>query len=249
MTNAPHMTPKAARAAFAHVDTWVFDLDNTLYPPGCDLWPRIDARMTIFMCDLFGIDGLSARALQKHYYRQYGTTLRGLVEEHRVSAEEFLAFVHDIDRSSLPPDHSLAAAIAALPGRKLILTNGSRRHAVATAKQLGIDHLFEDVFDIIAAGLLPKPHAETYEKFFARHDVDPSRAAMFEDIVHNLETPAARGMKTVLIVPRHGATDHREDWERHDAHPPHVDFVTDDLTAFLEGLKGAEKPGDIDNRT
>lgn len=236
MTNAPHAPSEAAPAAFAHVDTWVFDLDNTLYPPGCDLWPRIDARMTVFMCDLFGIDGLSARALQKHYYRRYGTTLRGLVEEHGVPADEFLAFVHDIDRSSLPPDHSLAAAIAALPGRKLILTNGSRRHALATAKQLGIDHLFEDVFDIIAAGLLPKPHAETYEKFFDKHGVDPARAAMFEDIVHNLEAPHARGMKTVLIVPKQGADDHREDWERHDAAPLHVDFITDDLTAFLEGL-------------
>jgi putative hydrolase of the HAD superfamily len=237
VTNAPQADPKAARAAFAHVDTWVFDLDNTLYPPGSDLWPKIDARMTVFLCDLFGIDGLSARALQKHYYRQYGTTLRGLVEEHRVSAEDFLAFVHDIDRSSLPPDPSLAAAIAALPGRRLILTNGSRRHAVATAKQLGIDHLFEDVFDIIAAGLLPKPHAETYETFFDAHGVDPARAAMFEDIVHNLEAPAARGMKTVLVVPRADAADHREEWERHDALPAHVDFVTDDLTAFLEELR------------
>lgn len=227
---------EAARAAFAHVDTWVFDLDNTLYPPGCDLWPKIDARMTVFICALFGVDGLSARALQKHYYRRYGTTLRGLVEEHGVPAEEFLSFVHDIDRSSLPPDHSLASAIAALPGRRLILTNGSRRHALATAKQLGVDHLFEDVFDIIAAGLLPKPHAETYEKFFDAHGVDPARAAMFEDIVHNLEAPHARGMKTVLVVPRHGADDHREEWERHEAIPTHVDFVTDDLAAFLEAI-------------
>jgi len=240
VSRAPlHWSRKAEdhSSAFSHVRTWVFDLDNTLYPPGSDLWPKIDARMTVFLSEMFGIDGLSARALQKHYYRQYGTTLRGLVEEHRVSAEDFLSFVHDIDRSSLAPNHFLAAAIAALPGRKLILTNGSRRHAIATAQQLGIDHLFEDVFDIISANLVPKPEAATYERFFDRHKVDPASAAMFEDIAHNLEAPHARGMVTTLVIPVPGAHDHREDWEKLESDPPpHVDFVTDDLTAFLEGL-------------
>ena len=129
---------RRAAGAFAQKDIWVFDLDNTLYPAGSDLWPKIDARITLFLAHLFGLDGMSSRALQKYYYQRYGTTLRGLMEEHRISADEFLAFTHDIDRSGLIPNHSLAGAITALPGRKLILTNGSRDHALRTAKALGI---------------------------------------------------------------------------------------------------------------
>src|SRR5947209_17264499 len=141
--DAQTSTPAALSSAeiaehFTHVGTWVFDLDNTLYPASSDLWPKIDARITLFMCHLFGLDGMSSRALQKYYYERYGTTLRGLMEEHEITAAEFLEFVHDIDRSSLIPNHSLATAITALPGRKLILTNGSREHALRTAEQLGL---------------------------------------------------------------------------------------------------------------
>jgi putative hydrolase of the HAD superfamily len=231
----PHL-PKPIARRFSRVDTWVFDLDNTLYPAGSDVWPKIDQRITLFMAQLFGLDGMSSRALQKYYYERYGTTLRGLMSEHDVTAEEFLSFVHDIDRSSLLPDHTLAGAIAALPGRKLILTNGSREHALRTAEQLGIHELFEDIFDIVAANLLPKPHAETYELFFERHGVDPARAAMFEDIAHNLVVPHARGMATTLVVPRAGDRVEREQWEISSGAEPHVDFVTDDLAAFLEGI-------------
>ena len=230
---APHL---GVAARFAHVDTWVFDLDNTLYPADSDLWPKIDARITHFIAELFGIDGLSSRALQKYYYKQYGTTLNGLMLEHEIDPAKFLAFVHDIDRSSLAPDHSLAAAISALPGRKLILTNGSREHALSTARQLGLDHLFEDIFDIVSADLVPKPAEQTYLRFFDRHGVDPSRAAMFEDIVHNLKVPHARGMVTTLVVPRKGQVDHREPWEAVHEVPGHVDFVTDNLRLFIESL-------------
>lgn len=218
---------------FAHVDTWVFDLDNTLYPADSDLWPKIDMRITLFMCELFGLDAMSARALQKYYYKQHGTTLNGLMEEFNISPEQFLSFVHDIDRSSLLPNEGLAKAIAALPGRKLILTNGSREHAIRTCDQLGLGSLFEDIFDIMAADLLPKPAQETYQRFFDKHDVEPARAAMFEDIVHNLRVPHARGMVTALIVPKKGQHDHRETWEQPSVIPDHVDFVTDDLEDFL----------------
>ena len=222
-----------ARARFAGVDVWVFDLDNTLYPSDSDLWPMIDARITLFLANLFGIDGMSSRALQKFYYQRYGTTLRGLMLEHDVSPEEFLAFVHDIDRSGLKPNESLASAIAALPGRKLILTNGSREHALRTAEKLGLRDMFEDVFDIVAADLMPKPAGETYQRFFDKHDVEPSRAAMFEDIVQNLLVPHARGMRTTLVTPKNGQADHREPWEIAGEIPAHVDFVTDDLVGFL----------------
>ena len=226
--------PRTIVEHFAHVDTWVFDLDNTLYPLDSDMWPKIDARITLFLSEMFGLDGLSSQALQKYYYRRYGTTLQGLMREHRISSDEYLAFVHDIDRSSLAPDHTLAAAIAALPGRRLIFTIGSREHAIPTAKQLGIDHMFEDVFDIVAGDLIPKPDPDAYLRFFDRHGVDPARSAMFEDMVRNLEVPHARGMRTTLVIAKPGQFDHREPWEVAKDTPAHVDYVTDDLAGFLE---------------
>ena len=224
------------RARFAHVDTWVFDLDNTLYPPGSEMWPQIDNRITLYLMHLFGLDGLSARALQKYYYRRYGTTLHGLMAEHDISHADFLEFVHDIDRSSLLPNLELAKSIGQLPGRKLILTNGSRTHALRTAEQLGLSLLFEDVFDIVAGDLIPKPDIGAYEKFFAKHHVDPTRAAMFEDIARNLLVPHQRGMVTILVVPKVAAADYREPWERTGLTDPHVEFVADDLARFLSML-------------
>ena len=234
-TSSIDITPIEFPAArFAAIDTWVFDLDNTLYSPDSDLWPKIDQRITSFMIALFGLDGLSARALQKYYYQRYGTTLRGLIEDHDVSAAEFLNFVHDVDRSSLLPNPALAAAIASLPGRKLILTNGSRDHALLTAEALGLNDMFEDVFDIVAAGMIPKPELVTYERFFEKHEVDPKRAAMFDDIERNLIIPHAKGMTTALVVPKPGLDDHREPFEIATAPRfPHADFVTSDLEGFL----------------
>jgi len=221
---------------FGHVNVWVFDLDNTLYPPDSDLWPKIDQRITLFLAEMFGLDGLSSRALQKYYYERYGTTLKGLVEEHQLTPDEFLAFVHDIDRSTVKPNHSLAAAIGALPGRKLILTNGSREHALATARSLGLDKAFEDVFDIVAANLVPKPEAAPYDTFFAKHGVDPREAAMFEDYPKNLIVPYARGMVTTLVAPRPGQLDHRGDFKEEESGAPQIDYVTHDLTGFLEAI-------------
>lgn len=221
---------------FAHVDIWVFDLDNTLYPSGSDLWQKIDERITLFLAHLFGLDGMSSRALQKYYYQRYGTTLRGLMQEHAISADEFLDFVHDIDRSSLAPNHSLATAIMGLPGRKLILTNGSREHALSTARQLGMDRIFEDIFDIVAADLVPKPAAQTYDRFFEKHGVDPKHSAMFEDIVRNLVIPHERGMVTTLVTPMEGQLDRREIWEQEAPVSSHIDFVTSDLEGFLGAI-------------
>src|SRR6202044_4094493 len=170
------------RDRFGHITTWVFDLDNTLYPADSGIWPRIDERITLFLVELFGIDGQSARALHKHYYSRHGTTLSGLVEEHIDQVDRFLEFVHDIDRSGLEPDPILAREIGRLPGRKLIFTNGSRNHALQTASQLGLEGLFEDAFDIVAAGLVPKPADAAYNAFFLRHGVEPARGGMFEEL-------------------------------------------------------------------
>jgi putative hydrolase of the HAD superfamily len=226
----------AILARFRHVETWVFDLDNTLYPPDSALWPMIDERITLFLMQMFGLDGLSARALQRFYYGRYGTTLRGLIDEYSVKPEEFLAFVHEIDRSSLAPNPPLAAEIASLPGRKLILTNGSRDHALRTAAQLGLGALFEDAFDIVAANMIPKPAAEAYDAFFKKYGVDPRRAAMFEDIARNLAVPHQRGMTTILVQPRLDQKDHREAGDRFAEDSPIIDFATSDLVGFLQAV-------------
>jgi putative hydrolase of the HAD superfamily len=223
------------RASFGHVTTWIFDLDNTLYPPDSGIWPKINERITLYLIDLFGLDGLSARALHGHYYIRHGTTLRGLIEENIDGVERYLDFVHDIDRSALTPNPALAREVGRLPGRKLIFTNGSRNHALLTARQLGLDGLFEDAFDIVAARLTPKPAEEAYLAFCDRYDVDPSRAAMFEDVARNLAVPKAKGMRTVLVTAKPGAVDHRELHDR-TGESAVVDYVTDDLGQFLARL-------------
>ncbi|MCI0465645.1 MAG: pyrimidine 5'-nucleotidase [Beijerinckiaceae bacterium] len=237
---APQVTNGEAKplaAAFSLADTWVFDLDNTLYPADCGLWPKIDQRITLYLAEIFGLDGMSSRALQKYYYERYGTTLRGLMEEHGLDPRGFLDFTHDIDRSFLLPNPLLAGAITALPGRKLILTNGSRDHALATAGALGLEEMFEDIFDIEDAGFLPKPAAAAYERFFDRHEIEPSRSVMFDDLARNLIIPSERGMTTVLVVPKPGQEDHREAFEtaREEA-AAYINYVTSDLARFLMGL-------------
>lgn len=226
------------RARFQHVTTWVFDLDNTLYPPDSGIWPKIDERITLFLTELFGIDGLSARALHKHYYSMHGTTLAGLTAEQIELTERYLEFVHDIDRSALKPDPILAREVERLPGRKLIFTNGSRNHAILTARQLGLDGLFEDAFDIVAAGLASKPAEAAYNAFFERFQVDPRSAAMFEDMAKNLAVPKAKGMTTTLVTTKPGQDDHRDAHDRTtvEGQTAVADFVTDDLGEFLSRL-------------
>jgi len=223
------------KRAFADVDVWIFDLDNRVYPPESALWPQVDQRITLFLGDMFGIDGLSARALQKYYYQKYGTTLKGLMEQYGMKPEPFLAFAHDIDVSNLPPDPELGHAIERLPGRKLILTNGSEAHARNVAGRLGIIDQFEAVFDIVAADFTPKPEEATYLKFLDRYHIDPSRAAMFEDLAKNLVVPYQLGMRTVLVLPKTFDV-YREASEQIDSDAPYIHFKTKDLTAFLRGV-------------
>ena len=175
--------------AFDHIDTWVFDLDNTLYPHHVNLWQQVDARINEFVADWLKVSTEEARLIQKDYYRRYGTTMRGMMTEHGVSADDYLAYVHKIDHSPLEPNPVMGAAIAKLPGRKLILTNGSTDHAGAVLSRLGLAAHFEAVFDIIAAELEPKPAQQTYQKFLTLHGVDPTRSAMFEDLARNLIVP------------------------------------------------------------
>jgi putative hydrolase of the HAD superfamily len=174
--------------------------------------------------------------IQKDYYKRYGTTMRGMMTEHGMQPDDYLEFVHQIDHSPLTPNPALGDAIEQLPGRKLILTNGTRRHAEAVMRRLEIDRHFEDVFDIAAADLDPKPLPQVYDRFLARHGVDPAKAAMFEDLARNLEVPHTLGMVTVLVVPEGTREVLREDWELSGRDAPHVDHVTDDLVGFLRRI-------------
>jgi putative hydrolase of the HAD superfamily len=221
---------------FDHVETWVFDLDNTLYPHHVNLWHQVDVRIRDYIARLLDVSTDEAFRLQKDYYRRYGTSMRGLMVEHGMKPDNFLEFVHEIDHSPLEPNPALGAALEKLQGRKLILTNGTAKHADAVMRRLAIHHHFDDVFDIVAAELEPKPAAATYDRFLARHAVAPAKAAMFEDLARNLSVPHALGMTTVLIVPTGTREVFREDWELEGRDAPHVDHVTDDLAGFLEGL-------------
>ena len=219
------MTPRG----FTHVDTWVFDLDNTLYPHHVNLWQQVDERIRDYISTFLKITHDEAFRLQKDYYKRYGTSMRGLMTEHGMQPDDFLGFVHQVD-------HSPLAAIEKLPGRKLILTNGTRRHADAVLARLQLGHHFEDVFDIIAAELEPKPSSLIYDRFLAAHGVDAGTSAMFEDLARNLAVPHALGMVTVLVAPERTREVFREDWELEGRDAPHVDHVTDDLVGFLEKI-------------
>jgi putative hydrolase of the HAD superfamily len=236
------MTQSPEPALFAHVTDWVFDLDNTLYPHHTNLFSQIDVKMTAYVSELLQLPREEARKLQKELYLEYGTTLKGLMERHQIDSDDFLNKVHDIDYSWLKPDPALGEAIKALPGRKFIFTNGDRGHAERTAGELGILDNFDDIFDIVAAGLTPKPAPETYDRFLALHGIAGPNAVMFEDLARNLIVPKALGMKTVLIVPNNFEPTFSEIWERDPAFDDAVDFVTDDLAAFLRTIVNTAQP-------
>jgi putative hydrolase of the HAD superfamily len=222
----------------SHVENWVFDLDNTLYPARCNLFAQIDRRMTGFIEARLSLPLDEARQLQKAYYVRYGTTLSGLMIEHGVAPDDFLAHVHDIDVTVLDEDKRLRAAIAALPGRRFIFTNGSTRHAERVTDRLGIADLFDDIFDIRAAGYTPKPHRIAYERMISDLALAPSASAMFEDLAHNLEAAHALGMTTILVSSDAPWFADEPEAKRParpgDAKGAHIQHETDDLADFLE---------------
>ena len=224
-------------SAFSDVRDWVFDLDNTLYPRHTDLFSQIDVRMTEYVKTLLQLPHDEARRVQKQYYRDHGTTLAGLMANHGIDPNDFLEKVHDIDYSWVDPDPALGEEIRALPGRKFIFTNGDTGHAERTARALGILDHFDDIFDIVAADLVPKPARETYDKFVGLHRIDGAHAAMFEDLPRNLTAPKALGMRTVLLVPNNMAGAAFADWEEDGRNDPAVDWVTDDLASFLAAIR------------
>ena len=228
--------PEPSRG-FDHVEAWVFDLDNTLYPADCNLFAQIDTRMGDFIADRFGVSHEEAQRMRKTYYYQYGTTLAGLIRLHDVCPYAFLDYVHDIDLSVIAPAPELRDALDALPGRKFVFTNGSRKHAESVISRLGLDGRFDDLFDIHAAEFIPKPERAAYERFMGAHAITATGAAMFDDVPHNLRTAHDLGMTTVLVACGH--TDHPEHWAIADwgVLPSHIHHRTDALAAFLAGIE------------
>ncbi len=217
MNTAPDIAPD-----LQHIDTWLFDLDNTLYPAEAEFMSLIEGRMTGFVARETGLPRDEAFALQKKYLSEHGTTLAGLMANHGVDPEAFLDEVHDVSMASLVPDAELRAAIDGLPGRRLVFTNGDKAHAERVLKKLELDDLFEATFHIALADYIPKPHPQTFARMMAFHDVAPAGTAFFEDSARNLKPAYDLGMTTVLVGPQALTSDH-----------PFVHFRTPHLAAFL----------------
>ncbi|WP_342070551.1 pyrimidine 5'-nucleotidase [Yoonia algicola] len=208
---------------FAHVDTWVFDLDNTLYPPSADLFGQMDARFSAYVARLTGMDQARALELCAKYWVDYGSTLIGLMENHDVDPHHFLADVHDIDITHLQEDALLVAAINALPGRKIVFTNGSNNHAKRVLAARGLTRQFDAVYGVEHADFNAKPGQDAFSRVFAKDGLTPTKAAMFEDEHRNLAVPHALGMRTVHV---HEAPDPA----------PYIHHHTDHLVDFLSQL-------------
>lgn len=211
------------KAAFDHVTHWVFDLDNTLYPPQARLFDQIERRMTQYVMDSLGVGRGEADRLRKHYWALYGTTLAGLMREHDVDPAPYLTDVHDISLDHLEVDADLAARISELPGQRIVYTNGCAPYAERVLEARGLGGLFDAVYGVEHAAFQPKPERSAFEAIFAQAGVTPHKAAMFEDDPRNLQVPHDMGMKTVHVAP-----------DPHEA--DHIHHHTDDLSAFLRQL-------------
>jgi len=221
--------PVTGGRPLAEIETWIFDLDNTLYPVSCRLFDQIHARMTRFIADRLDLTAEAALVIQKTYFREHGTTLRGLMTVDRIDPDDFLAFVHEVDLSCVPQDPVLVAAISALPGRKIVHTNGSRRHAERLLDHLGIAESFCGIFDIAAAAYEPKPALAGYHELLRRYQVVPPTALMIEDMARNLVPAAALGMTTAWVR-------NPVDWAAAGSGGDHVHHVVDNLGRFLTDI-------------
>jgi putative hydrolase of the HAD superfamily len=215
------------QADLSHVEFWIFDLDNTLYPARCRLFDQVDRRIGLYIQELLNLDPEAARTLQKQYFREHTTTLKGLMVNHGIDPMQFLEFVHQIDVSGVTEDPTLERALQRLPGQKLIYTNGSVAHARNVMHRLGIGHHFRDILDIVAAEYLPKPADASFAQLIATYGIVPEHAVFIDDMARNLKPAAALGMTTVLV-----ASDH--DWAQPTAgEEDFIDYTTDNLAEWL----------------
>ncbi|PIE16556.1 MAG: pyrimidine 5'-nucleotidase [Rhodobacterales bacterium] len=213
---------------FSHIRHWVFDLDNTLYPPSARLFDQIEVRMTEYVMDSLGVNRHEADRLRKHYWHRYGTTLSGLMQEHGVDPTPYLTHVHEIELDHLDKDPGLAEAIDTLTGRKIVYTNGSAEYAGRVLQARGLDGVFDAVYGVENAGFHPKPERSAYETVFAADGIDPKTGAMFEDDSRNLAVPHQMGMKCVYVS------------QTRPEPAPHIHHHTDNLSDFLNQIGGKD---------
>ena len=238
----PKNAPNGAREApngrggqpLGDIETWIFDLDNTLYPLACNLFDQVEERMAAFIMAELAIDYDEAHRMRREFFHRHGTTLRGLMLDHDIEPTRFLEYVHEIDLSGIPADPALVAAINRLPGRKLVFTNATRRHAERVMERIGLNGEIEAIHDIVASAYRPKPDPTAYDALTRRHGFSPKTALFVEDMARNLEPAAALGMTTAWVKSP-------LDWARLGADQPYVHYAIDDLAAWLSAVEGPRK--------
>ena len=208
---------------------WIFDLDNTLYSGKTRVFEQVDKKMSKYISEKLNVSVDEAKKIQKNYFHKYNTTLNGMIKNHKINANEFLEFVHDIDIDFLQRDPKLAKEIEKLDGIKIIFTNGSKKHALNVTKRLGVDQLFDDIFDIVDCDFVPKPLIEPYKKLVKKHKIDPKLCVLVEDIARNLKPAYEMGMKTVWI-------ENDEPWASKFSDSHFINYKTNNLTEFLRKI-------------
>tara|TARA_B100001989_G_scaffold245312_1_gene214955 strand:- start:268 stop:933 length:666 start_codon:yes stop_codon:yes gene_type:complete len=212
-----------------NIKFWLFDLDNTLYSGATKVFDQVDKKMSQFISEKLNVSKEEARKIQKNYFVEYNTTLNGMIRNHKIDANEFLKFVHDIDLSFLKRDKQLEEQIKKIRGKKIIFTNGSREHAENVTKKLGIDRHFDDVFDIKSADFIPKPSLITYKKIIEKYKIEPQYSIFIEDIARNLKPAYELGMKTVWII-------NDEPWAAKFSDSDFINYKINKLSDFLKEI-------------
>jgi putative hydrolase of the HAD superfamily len=223
------MVARQGKTGFDHVDTWIFDLDNTLYPATSELFGQVERRINDYVAEYLKLERAEAFRVQKQYFLQHGTTLRGLMVCHDMDPDPYLEYVHDVNLSAIPESPSLAAALGRLTGRKIIFTNATTPYAQKIMTRLGVGDHFGAVFDIADAGYLPKPAPEVYDRLINQHDIDPKHSVLVDDLPRNLEPAAALGMTTVWM--RTGLS-----WGQEGADGDFIHHIIEDLPAWLNTI-------------
>ena len=208
---------------------WLFDLDNTLYSGKTKVFEQVDKKMSQFISQKLKVDLKEAKKIQKNYFYEYNTTLNGMIKNHKIDADEFLNFVHDINVDFLKKDLQLAGELKKLNGKKIIFTNGSRKHAINITQRIGVEQYFDDIFDIVDSEFIPKPSPEPYKKLVKKHNIDPNLCVFIEDIARNLKPAHELGMKTVWIK-------NKEPWAAKYSNAEFINYRTDNLANFLKEI-------------
>ena len=214
---------------FQSIKYWIFDLDNTLYSAKTKVFDQVEKRMTQYVSDKLNISMDKAKKIQKKYFHEYNTTLNGMIKNHKIDANEFLEFVHDIDIDFLKKDLKLSEELKKLDGKKIIFTNGPKKHALNVTRKIGIDQYFDDIFDIIDSNFVPKPMMEPYKKLVENHKIDPNLCVFVEDIARNLKPAYEMGMTTVWI-------ENDEPWAKKFSDADFINFKTNNLYEFLKKI-------------